>query len=116
MRASSEIERRLVDFLAPSLGGQPSSPGFTLALPILFATSGFLALYIFTRVYVGVLFAHTEMSLGAFVAQKSEELSVRRTMRMFTRVHSSADSSIRSRARSRSARRSSTKPSPPPPP
>jgi hypothetical protein len=62
-----------VDFLAPALGGQQSGSAFALATLVLFGVSGFLALYLVTRVYVGVLFARTEQSLATFVAEKVQE-------------------------------------------
>jgi hypothetical protein len=63
----------LIDFLAPALGGRPSSSTFALAILVLFGVSGFLALYIVTRVYVGVLFAETERSLSTLVQEKVQE-------------------------------------------
>jgi hypothetical protein len=51
---------RLVDFLAPSLGGSDSSKSFALAILTLFSVSGFLIFYVATRLYVGLGFARAE--------------------------------------------------------
>jgi hypothetical protein len=55
--------RKLVDFLAPALGGSPYGQSFALGMLITFAISGFVVLYIFTRVYLAVLFADIEKDL-----------------------------------------------------
>jgi hypothetical protein len=54
----------LVDFLAPALGGAPSAKSFALGVLITFAFSGFVVLYIFTRVYLAILFKEREDDLG----------------------------------------------------
>ena len=64
---------KLVDFLKPSVGDQPSSSSFAFAVLVLFAVSGFLALYIVTRVYLGAMFARTDMSLSQLVSAKVVE-------------------------------------------
>jgi hypothetical protein len=56
---------KLVDFLAPALGGAPYGRSFALGVLITFAISGFVVLYIFTRVYLAVLFAGIEKDLDA---------------------------------------------------
>lgn len=50
----------LVDFLAPSLGGDPSGASFALALLVLYGISGFLIVYLVTRVYLGRAFAQAD--------------------------------------------------------
>lgn len=51
---------RLVRFLAPGLGGQPSSEAFAAALLVFFTTTGFLIGYLITRIFLGPVFARTE--------------------------------------------------------
>lgn len=50
----------LVDFLSPALGDEPSTPSFALALLLLYTISGFLIVYLLTRVYLGRVFAHAD--------------------------------------------------------
>jgi len=54
---------RFLDFVKPALGDGAQGSIFALSLILLFAISGFLALYIVTRAYLGLLFARTEVSL-----------------------------------------------------
>lgn len=54
--------QRLTNFLAPSLGGTSSSPSFALGILLLFSISGFLTLYVATRLYAGREFARGETS------------------------------------------------------
>jgi len=61
--------RRLGDFVGPTFGGGQTGSTFALTTVVLFAISGFLALYIVTRVYVGVLFARTEVSLSSLAKE-----------------------------------------------
>lgn len=55
---------KLVAFLAPALGNRPSSSAFALALLVVYSVSGFMAIYLVTRVFLTVLFARTEQSLN----------------------------------------------------
>jgi hypothetical protein len=56
----SAATKRLVDFLAPALGGNDSSPAFALALLSFYGVVGFLIVYLMTRVYLGPVFAHSD--------------------------------------------------------
>jgi hypothetical protein len=51
---------KLVDFLSPALGDEPSTPSFALAVLLLYTISGFLIVYLLTRVYLGRVFAHAD--------------------------------------------------------
>jgi hypothetical protein len=53
----------LVDFLAPALGGPPYGKSFALGVVLTFAISGFIVCYIFTRVYLAILFRKREGEL-----------------------------------------------------
>ena len=55
-----ELTRNLVDFLTPGLGNRPSSPSFALALLVLYSISGFMIVYLVTRVYLGRIFARAD--------------------------------------------------------
>ena len=63
----------LVDFLAPALGASPSSPAFALALLLLYAISGFLIVYLVTRVYLGRIFARAD-ELMRYVDERIDEV------------------------------------------
>ena len=52
--------RRLIDFLEPSLGGAPNGSAFALGLLTLYSISGFLIVYLVTRVYLGRAFAEAD--------------------------------------------------------
>jgi len=54
----------LVDWLAPGLGGEPSSPVFALSLLVFFTVSGFLLLYVATRITLGPVFARADTLLN----------------------------------------------------
>jgi hypothetical protein len=55
---------RLGTFLGPGLGADATSRPFAIGLVVFFIVSGFLALYVVTRVHFGLLFARTEKSLS----------------------------------------------------
>lgn len=63
LRTLVNATSNLVDFLAPALGGEPYGPSYALGVVITFAISGFVVLYMFTRVYLAVLFAGIEDEL-----------------------------------------------------
>jgi hypothetical protein len=65
---------RLVDFLAPSLGDEPGSESFTLAILILFNVTGFLVFYLATRLYVGLAFARVERQIRGVEKEASTVL------------------------------------------
>lgn len=52
--------KRLVDFLQPSLGGSPNGSPFALTVLTLYSISGFLIVYLLTRVYLGRAFAEAD--------------------------------------------------------
>jgi hypothetical protein len=54
---------KLLDFLAPELGGQQIGPAFGLAILVVFSVSGFLSMYLVTRLYVLAMFVRTEAAL-----------------------------------------------------
>jgi tetratricopeptide (TPR) repeat protein len=56
----SKGTKKLVDFLAPALGGPTTGPSFGLAVLFLYAVSGFLIVYLVTRVYLGRAFAQAD--------------------------------------------------------
>jgi hypothetical protein len=60
---------RLGRFLAPGFGGGDTSSRFAISLVVFFLVSGFLTLYVVTRVYFGLLFAQTEKSLSDLDSQ-----------------------------------------------
>lgn len=64
---------KLVGFLAPALGNEPSSKPFALAVLIVYSVSGFMAIYLVTRIFLGRLFAQTEQSLNSVVQQAVQE-------------------------------------------
>jgi hypothetical protein len=65
--------RTLVDFLSPALGNNASSPGFALAVLFLYTISGFLIVYLMTRVYLGRVFAQAD-ELMEYVDEKINEV------------------------------------------
>jgi hypothetical protein len=56
----TDATRRLVNFLEPSLGGAPNGSAFALGLLTLYSISGFLIVYLVTRVYLGRAFAEAD--------------------------------------------------------
>ena len=65
--------RTLVDFLSPALGNDVSSPSFALAVLFLYTVSGFLIVYLMTRVYLGRVFAQAD-DLMQYVDDKIDEV------------------------------------------
>lgn len=65
--------RTLVDFLSPALGNNASSPSFSLAVLFLYTVSGFLIVYLMTRVYLGRVFAQAD-DLMQYVDEKINEV------------------------------------------
>lgn len=64
---------KLVNFLAPALGDEPSSPAFALALLVFYSISGFLITYLITRVYLGRVFARAD-ELMRYVDERIDEV------------------------------------------
>lgn len=52
--------KRLVNFLAPALGGSPRGQTFALACLVYFAATGFLIFYVVTRDFIAPTFAEAE--------------------------------------------------------
>jgi hypothetical protein len=73
IRTLVKSTEQFINFLGPSLGGKDSSPAFALALLVIFGSSGFLALYLVTRVWVVLLFAKIEAGLRD-ILQRREQL------------------------------------------
>lgn len=65
--------RELVDFLSPALGDDESSPSFALTVLFLYTVSGFLIVYLMTRVYLGRVFAQAD-ELMEYVDEKINEV------------------------------------------
>lgn len=61
IRAVVDQGTQLIDFLAPALGDNASSPGFAFAVLLLFSVSGFLIVYLATRVYLPRAFADADV-------------------------------------------------------
>ena len=74
IRTLVKSTEQFIDFLAPSLGGGGKGSAFALALLVIFGSSGFLALYLVTRVWVVVLFARTEKELGEILQRRQEAM------------------------------------------
>jgi hypothetical protein len=60
LRGIAAATRRLVDFLAPGLGGATSSPAFASALVVAYTVTGFIVAYLVTRLYLGRAFAEAD--------------------------------------------------------
>jgi hypothetical protein len=67
----------LIDFLGPSLGGEPRGRAFAGATVAVFSISGFLAFYLVTRLYLGRAFAQADRVTVLSVVKKE----VRETQR-----------------------------------
>jgi hypothetical protein len=78
--------RRLVDFLAPGLGGEKSSPGFGLALLLLYGVSGFLIVYLLTRVYLGRVFAQADELMRRIDEVEEEQRQQKRDIEALSTV------------------------------
>jgi hypothetical protein len=61
----------LVDFLGPAFGGGSLGESFAAATLVVFSTSGFLAFYLVTRIYLGRVFAQADsvMNLKKEIAE-----------------------------------------------
>ena len=67
--------RELVDGLEPALGGGDFAAGFGVSILVLYAVTGFMAGYLFARVFLGLIFAQADELMDDVVNRVEERRS-----------------------------------------